>query len=224
MTKYVAYYRVSTKKQGQSGLGLEAQKAGLNAFFASLDNENPIAEFVDVESGSSKSRAGFMQALEVCKEQGATLIAFRLDRLLRSLDILVQLRINKVKFTALDCLNDNDMIISIKAAFAEEELRKVSERTKKALQAKKAQGAKLGTPANLTKKARAKGEEVRRANAMNDENNLLALDKILDKRAQGWSMNKIAAHMNKLGMKTRRGGKFYASTVKMLLDRHNEAA
>jgi len=136
MTNYVAYYRVSTQKQGQSGLGLEAQRAGVTAFIS--DNGNFIGEFTDIESGSKKNRLGLQGAIAAAKANNATIIAFRLDRLLRSLAILVELDESRVRFTALDALGDSEMIIEIKSSFAREELRKVSNRTKNALAALKA--------------------------------------------------------------------------------------
>lgn len=211
--KYVAYYRVSTQKQGASGLGLEAQQFSVRAYCL----DNLAAEFVEIESGKKSDRPQLKAAIEICKATGATLIAFKLDRLLRSLDILLALRSAKIKFTALDCLNDDDFIIQIKAAFAEEELRKVSQRTSAGLQAKKRRGETVGTPANLTAEARKKAVTVRTAKA--EAGNVQAAELIKLYRAAGLTYRAIVGKLNASGYKTNRGNAWALSSVKVLDDR-----
>ena len=214
-TRYVVYYRVSTQKQGRSGLGLDAQKAAINAFCSA----HLIGEFIEIESGGKTSRTELAKAIELCKKQQAKLIAHRLDRVLRNLEILVALRINKVRFTALDCLTDSDMIINIKAAFAEDELRKISERTRAALAQKKARGFTLGKPENLTPDAQAKGVagNVRRA-ALN-ENNRRAASMISMMRQAGRNYRQIAIELNRSGFRTAQGGQFQTTQVMRLAER-----
>lgn len=214
--KYVAYYRVSTAKQGQSGLGLDAQKAGIHSYCSS----DLVGEFVEVESGSKTSRKELAKAIELCKKENAKLIAYRLDRILRNLEILVMLRQNKISFTALDCLNDNDMIISIKSALAEEELRKVSERTKAALHQKKLRGFKLGKPENLTDIARKKGLRAIKLKAQNNENSIRARAFAYTLRMQGLSLAKVAKRLNDSGFKSPTGKIFYPQTVSCLFIEH----
>ena len=214
-TRYVAYYRVSTQKQGQSGLGLKAQQAGIHGHCA----DRLIGEFVEVESGGNKSRKELARAVALCKKHNAILITFRLDRLLRSLDILVSLRQNKVIFTALDCLNDSEMIVNIKASFAEEELKKVSERTKNALSQKKDRGFKLGKPENLTASARAMGTAALQLKAANNENNRRASSLIELMYKDGKSFYRIAAALNRAGFQTAWGGQFQGVQVKRLIER-----
>lgn len=214
-TRYVAYYRVSTQKQGQSGLGLEAQQAGIRAHCA----DRLIDEFVEVESGGKKSRKELASAVALCRKHNATLITFRLDRLLRSLYILVSLRQSKVVFTALDCLNDTEMIINIKASFAEEELKKVSERTRNALSQKKARGFQLGKPENLTAEARAKGSAAISQKAVDNENNRRASSLIELMHKDGKSFYQIAAALNRAGFQTAWGGQFQGIQVKRLVKR-----
>ena len=218
VTRYVAYYRVSTQKQGQSGLGLEAQQAGIRAHCAN----RLIDEFVEVESGGKKSRKELASAMALCRKHNATLITFRLDRLLRSLDILVSLRQSKVVFTALDCLNDTEMIINIKASFAEEELKKVSERTCNALSQKKARGFQLGRPENLTVEARKKGSAAISQKATENENNRRASSLIELMRQDGKSFYQIAAALNRSGFQTAWGGQFQGIQVKRLVKRQTE--
>lgn len=207
--KYVVYYRVSTNKQERSGLGLDAQRAAIHQYCGNAI----IGEFIEVESGSKTSRTELNKAIELCKKQNAQLIAHRLDRILRNLEILVALRVNKVSFTALDCLNDTAMIINIKASLAEEELRKVSERTKAALAQKKARGFSLGKPENLTDEAMAKGRRVQQENARLDENNRRAATLARSLRLAGMKWTKIVHELNANGFRTRRGKPFHISQV-----------
>lgn len=156
MTKYVAYYRVSTQKQGRSGLVLDAQKAGIHVFWV----DQVIGNFIEIESGGKTSRKELAKAIELFQKENAKLIAYRLDRLLGNLEILVALRLNKVLFTTLNCLNDSDMIVNIKAALAEDELRKISKRTCAALHQKKIRSFNLGKPENYCDEGRQKGTAV----------------------------------------------------------------
>ena len=213
--EYVAYYRVSTQKQGVSGLGLEAQQSGIHTFCG----DRLIGEFVEVESAGKTSRKELAKAVELCKKHNAKLIAFRLDRILRSLDILVALRQNKVSFTALDCLNDSEMIINIKASFAEEELRKGSGRTRNALAAKKARGFKLGKPENLTDEARQKGTQALQENARSHAANVQATELIRLYQRDNLSTRAIAKRLNGNGYRTRRGQLFKSETVRRLLNK-----
>ncbi|MGM9508797.1 recombinase family protein [Larkinella sp. GY13] len=213
--QYVAYYRVSTRKQGQSGLGLDAQKTGIHSFCG----ERLIGDFVEVESGGQTSRKELAKAVELCKKHNAKLIAFRLDRILRNLEILVALRQNKVTFTALDCLNDSEMIINIKAALAEDELRKISERTRLALAQKKARGYQLGKPENLTDQARRKGVGAIQENARCHPANKQATELIRLYQFQNLNLSAIARKLNEHGFRTRKGAFFKAETVKRLLIR-----
>ncbi|GAB3935160.1 recombinase family protein [Larkinella terrae] len=210
--KYVAYLRVSTQKQGQEGLGMKAQEKGILDYCG----ESLIGKFVEVESGGKVSRKELVRAVELCKKNNAKLIAFRLDRILRSLDILVILRQNKVKFTALDCLNDSEMIINIKAAFAEEELRKVSERTRNALAQKKAGGKVLGKPENMNYAAQVKGAEVNKQRAGENKNNRRATAMVAQLRSQGKTFDQIAEQLNKDGFVTSTGKEFHAMQVHRL--------
>ena len=147
MKSYVAYLRVSTQKQGQSGLGLAAQRAAVQAFppVARL-----VAEFVEVESGKKNERPQLAAALALAKATGATLLIAKLDRLSRNAGFIFQLRDAGVDFVCCDMPDANTLTVGIFAVLAQHERELISQRTKAALAAKKAQGAQLGTPANLT--------------------------------------------------------------------------
>lgn len=141
--KYVAYYRVSTDRQGKSGLGLEAQKAAVKAYLANK-GWPPIAEYTEVESGRKTNRPQLEAALAHCRLMGASLVVAKLDRLARNVSFLVKLRDSGVKFVCVDNPNVSDMIITILAAVAQEEAGMISKRTKAALAAAKERGVKLG--------------------------------------------------------------------------------
>jgi DNA invertase Pin-like site-specific DNA recombinase len=137
MTKFVAYYRVSTQRQGRSGLGLEAQRAAVQGF-------DVIAEYTEVESGRKCDRAELRAALAHAKREGATLLIAKLDRLARNVHFLTGLLESDVPIVAADMREADRTFLQMAAVFAEWEARKISERTKAALAAAKARGAKLG--------------------------------------------------------------------------------
>ena len=150
--KVIAYYRVSTKKQGESGLGLEAQKNTINQFLASSPYEL-VSEYVEIESGrkTDKRRPQLRAALEQCEREGATLMIAKLDRLTRNVGFLTTLLDRQVPIMALDMPNLQDpamsrFILQLMANVAELERAQISERTKKALAARKARGMSLGSP------------------------------------------------------------------------------
>ena len=181
-------------------MGLDAHKAGIDAFCG----EQLIGDFIEIESGGKTSRKELDKAIELCQKENAKLIAYRLDRVLRNLEILVALRVNKIMFTALDCLNDSDMIINIKAALAEDELRKISERTRAALYQKKARGFTLGKPENFSDEGRRKGTAVGKEAARIHPANQQAAELIRLYQRDKLTMRAIADRLNKTGFRTRK--------------------
>ncbi|PTX46628.1 DNA invertase Pin-like site-specific DNA recombinase [Gemmobacter caeni] len=141
--RYISYYRVSTHRQGQSGLGLEAQRAATVAFLGSTGSEL-IAEFTEVESGKRANRPELAAAIKACRDGGAILLIAKLDRLARNVHFISGLLESGVKFTAIDMPNADRFMLHVYAAMAEEEARRISERTKAALAAAKARGVALG--------------------------------------------------------------------------------
>jgi DNA invertase Pin-like site-specific DNA recombinase len=141
---YVAYYRVSTQRQGQSGLGLEAQQAAVKAF---TKDQAIIAEFTEIESGRKNNRPQLAQALALAKKHKATLVIAKLDRLARNVHFISGLLESNVQFIAADMPEADRTFLQMAAVFAEWEAKKISERTKSALQMAKARGTKLGSPA-----------------------------------------------------------------------------
>jgi DNA invertase Pin-like site-specific DNA recombinase len=214
MKKYIAYYRVSTVKQGESGLGLEAQKAAVKSFVKTEDNI--IGEYIEVESGKKDSRIQLKAAITQAKATGSTLVIAKLDRLSRNAGFIFTLRDSGVDFICADMPDANTLTIGIFAVLAQHERELISQRTKAALQAKKAQGYKLGSPANLTMEARLKGLEARKNKATESKENKQAADIILREKLSGKSFRQIVDKLNSLGYLTSKGKAFGISSVHKL--------
>ena len=212
---YVAYYRVSTQKQGQSGLGLEAQQAAVHAFVGIP--AHLVAEFTEVESGRNNKRPQLHAAVELAREEGAILLVAKLDRLARNVAFLATLMESRVRFKAVDVPQADEFTIHILAAVAQREAEAISQRTCAALGAKKARGFQLGTPRNLTSQARARSLEVRQHNAWEQVGNRQARRLCQLLRAQGASLQQIVVELNGSGYRTRRGQLFYKTAVARLL-------
>lgn len=217
MSRYVAYFRVSTARQGQSGLGLEAQQAAVQRFLP-VDAVR-VADYIEVESGSKSARPQLLAAIALAQREGAVLLVAKLDRLARSVAFLATLMESRVRFQAVDLPAADEFTLHILAAVAQKETSAISSRTREALAAKKARGAHLGTPANLTLEAKRKGLIVRQANARTNMNNQQAAQLATLLRATGANLRTIADHLNRLGYCTRRGKAFHPMGVQRLLNR-----
>lgn len=221
--RIVTYYRVSTAKQGRSGLGLEAQKAAIAAFCASRDCQ-PVAEYVEVESGKRDDRPELAKALHQAKVTGATLIIAKLDRLSRNMAFLAKLQDAGTKFIAADMPEANELTVQIMAAMAQAERKAISKRTKEALAAAKARGTKLGNPMG----AKAFGEhngngaavEAIKVKARVFANDIAPIIQAI--KADGHtSLRAIAGELNARGIITARGGKWAAQSVSDVLRLHS---
>ena len=214
---YVAYYRVSTQKQGKSGLGIEAQQAAVQKY---LGDGTLLAEFWEVESGKRSDRPELEKALEWCRLTRSVLIVAKLDRLTRDVAFLVKLRDSGVEFVAVDNASATQLTVTILIAVAEEERRLASERTKAALQAAKARGKKLGCPLGVA----AFGDRIRvgavEAVKRKADDFAASISKvILPLKEQGLNLKQIADKLNERGVLTARGKTWQATTVKRVLDR-----
>jgi len=217
--KYIAYYRVSTDRQGKSGLGLEAQRKAVSDY---LGGGDLVDEYVEIESGKRTDRPKLADALAACKRQKAKLVIAKLDRLARNVHFISGLMESGVDFVAADMPEANKLTVHIMAAMAEYEREQISIRTKAALQAAKARGQKLGwsIPSRRKEQASAarKGVIAHTASADNFARNVLPI--IHDIEAAGIKTLKgISVALNDRGIKTARGGKWYAATVKNVLAR-----
>jgi len=223
MTKAIAYYRVSTAKQGASGLGLDAQRTAVEALCASRGWELAAPPFTEVESGKRNDRPALTQAIARAQLTGARLVIAKLDRLSRNAAFLLTLRDSGVDFVAADMPDANALTVGIMALVAQQEREAISQRTREALAAAKARGQRLGNPNGAAALRRA-GKGTSAANeaaARNADGHAERLRPvILDLNAQGiTSLGKIAAALNDAGMRTPRSGTWHASSVRNLLAR-----
>jgi DNA invertase Pin-like site-specific DNA recombinase len=224
VNKYIAYYRVSTQKQGLSGLGLEAQQEAVARYLGG-GAAKLIGEFIETETGKGADalakRPQLRTALEACRKSGAKLLIAKLDRLARNVHFITGLMEaakgngrNAVKFVACDMPEANDLTIHIMAAFAEHEAKRISERTKDALRAAKARGKRLGVAgaANLQP---------------NIEMRQLAADGFACKlrgqlegfRLRGLSQRQMVAELNTLGIRAANGGEWSLIQLQRVIKR-----
>lgn len=212
--RFVAYYRVSTKRQGRSGLGLEAQQEAVTGFLNG-GRWRLVAEFTEVESGRRSDRPELHKALAACRLYGATLVVARFDRLSRNAAFLLTLRDSGVRFVAADVPEANELTVGVLALVAQHEAEAISSRTKGALAAAKRRGVKLGNPAHLTDPARRRGTSVsatvRKASADRHAGDMLPLLSEFD--AAGLSLRQQAAELNARELPAPRGGAWSAATV-----------
>lgn len=207
--QYVAYYRVSTQRQGASGLGLEAQKKSV-ADYANGNGEI-VAEFVEVESGKRSDRPQLAAAIELCQRNGFVLCVAKLDRLARNLHFVTTLQQTKVDFVACDNPHATPFVIHILCAVAEQEALAISQRTKAALDAYKARGGTLGNPRHS--EARPKANAVRSARAKEFNVRIRATIEEIKTKAHVTGLREIAEILNIRAIKTSRGGQWTAQNV-----------
>jgi len=218
----VAYYRVSTDKQGASGLGLEGQKACVEAYAAAI-RARLLASYQEVESGCKSDRPMLDKAIAHANCSGATLIIAKLDRLARNVHFLSGLMKSGVNFIACDNPHANRLTIHILAAVAEDEAQRISERTKAAMAAYKARGGVLGTPANLTAADRMKGQRLSaaRSKARAKQAYSYIVPFMCEERRRGASLRGLARTLNAQGHRLRGGGPWTAVQVMRVLDRYS---
>jgi DNA invertase Pin-like site-specific DNA recombinase len=221
MTKgrFVSYLRVSTARQGRSGLGLEAQRRAV------LDYLNGgrwklIEEHVEIESGRRNDRPALTKALAACRLHSATLVVAKLDRLSRNAAFLLALRDAGTEVTFVDAPDANRLTVTVMAAVAEHEAELISARTKAALAAAKARGVRLGNQGNLTiegaRRGRRAGAITRRAQAAQRATDLAPA--IAELRVKGArSLRELAAGLNDRGVPATRGGQWSAAQVQRIL-------
>jgi len=222
--KMVGYYRVSTEKQGRSGLGLEAQKAAVAAHVRE-HGCRLLAAYTETESGKNADRPEIHRAIAHAKRAGAKLVIAKLDRLARNVAFVSNLMESGVEFVACDMPFANRFTVHVMAALAEHEGKAISERTKAALAAYKARGGVLGShrmeSAPLTQEQRLKGSkrgaEVTKAKAAGAYVDLY--DDVAAMSARGMSLRAIAAALNEAGQTTRRGKLWNAVQVSRVLER-----
>lgn len=214
--KYVAYYRVSTDKQGKSGLGLEGQRA---CVVARVHLGHLIGEYTEVVSGRARypKRPELAKAIEHAKREGATLIVAKLDRMARSVSFLFDLRESGVNVEACDQPEFNTLTLGIFATMAQYEAELIGQRTAAALEAKREREGEWRV-GGFSEEARQRSMEIRQAMAEENPNNKRARKFAAVLRAQGLSYGAIAAQLMEAGFHTSRGSdKWRAQQVKRLL-------
>ena len=218
--RYIAYYRVSTQRQGLSGLGLDAQKKAVREHLGN-NGWPPIKEFTEVESGAKNDRPQLLKALKACRVHQAQLVIAKLDRLARNAAFLINLQDSEVEFLCCDNPTANRLTIGILALVAEEEAKAISTRTKAALAAAKARGVKLGVsgPSNLKNRhlGTQRGSATNRRKATERAQDLS--EELQPLVGIGASLRTMADHLNCCNIRTARGGKWTAVQVKRVLDR-----
>lgn len=222
----VSYYRVSTLKQGRSGLGLEAQQAAVHDYLRRHDGES-IADYIEVESGKKNDRPQLAAAITHCRRTGATLVIAKLDRLARNVAFIANLmEASGVEFVAVDMPLASRFTLHILAAVAEHEARMISERTKVALAAAKARGTTLGCPlgavhlrpyGNMAAVEAVKNGAARRRTEFRSV--------IIEIQGEGFAtFAAIADELNNRGIRTARGRRWYPMTVRLVLQANANVA
>ncbi len=217
--KFVSYLRVSTARQGASGLGLDAQRQAVTDYLNGGD-WSLIAEVVEVESGGKNDRPKLAEAMKLCRIHGAKLVIAKFDRLSRDAHFLLGLEKAGIEFVACDNPHANRLTVGIMALVADEERRAISARTKAALAAAKARGTVLGgnRGGTVSDQARAKGNAVRLAKSKDRAADLSGI--IAEIQAGGaTSLREIAAGLNERAIPTARGGQWSAVQVQRVLSR-----
>lgn len=217
MAKYVSYLRVSTKEQGKSGLGLEAQRA-IIAHYTSADGAELVREFLETESGKELENRPILQAaVRYCTQHDAVLVVAKLDRLSRDVEHIFRLiKVLGPRFKSCDLPTTDSLTLSIFAGLAQREREIISIRTRQALQAKKAKGVKLGKLENLTQAGRNKGARKVQQTAQENQKNIQAAAVIKMYRTQGRTYQEIADHLNNSHFRTVRGKIFSKAMVRYL--------
>ncbi len=220
MCKYVSYFRVSTQKQGISGLGIEAQQAAVHTYLAGRDH-SIIGEFIEIESGRNADRPKLAEAIALARRNKATLIIARLDRLARSVAFISQLMESSVQFIACDLPDANRLTLHILAAVAEAEARAISERTKAAMAAAKARGVILGNTTNLAEVQ----VMARRALVQQAERRSIDLLPTIHQIVLSGvrSVHRVADELNRRNVKTAQGKQWHGATVANIIKRRGYA-
>lgn len=219
--RFISYLRVSTKKQGQSGLGLEAQREAVNNYLNG-GKWKLIEEVKELESGKRSDRPELARALRLCRLHKAKLVVAKLDRLSRNLHFLTCLEQAKVPFVAADMPDANNLNIHILVSVAQHEAEMISARTKAALAAAKRRGTKLGgiRPKQnwnkVVKLGAAASVQVRQTKAAERNADTLAEIKAIT-GGEEWSLQRIADALNEKGIKTARDGEWSPTQVMRVL-------
>lgn len=215
---YVTYFRVSTDKQGKSGLGLDAQRASVDQFITAKSGK-VLETFTEIESGKKANRPELNKALRRCSLTGAVLVIAKLDRLSRDIVFIANLQKSKVDFICCDMPDANTLTIGMMAVLAQYERELISDRTKAGLAAAKARGIVLGNPklSKVRNTDTTKATAIRRDNAVKRNQYLNELlDEIRTQNVHHMSSTELAVALNTAGYKTARGKSFTRTHIHRL--------
>ena len=213
---YVLYLRVSTQRQGISGLGLEGQRLVAHRFIQPEDRI--VSEYIEVESGRKNNRPEMAKAIAEVKSSGTVLLVAEFSRLARSVLFTSKLIEERVRFKACDNPNADEFTINILSSVNQKAAKDISEATKRGLLAKRARGFTLGNPGNFTDASRALGRSVQARNAAEAPANKQAARLASLMRAGGATLINIASELNGLGYRTRRGKEHTAKSVSRVIE------
>jgi DNA invertase Pin-like site-specific DNA recombinase len=210
LTGFIAYFRVSTDRQGRSGLGLEAQKEAVRHYLASIDG-TLIAEYTEIETGKRSDRPELQKALTTCRRQKAKLVIARLDRLSRNVSFIATMMDSGVEFVACDNPHATRLTLHILVAVAEHEREMIAARTRAALQAAKARGVKLGRNGIERLAPTNRAAAIERAARLRPT--------LIELMGAGVSVRQIMAELTSRGVSTPHGGRWHPQTVARIMKR-----
>ena len=211
---FIAYYRVSTQRQGVSGLGLEAQRSSVLSY---INGRTLLGEYKDIESGKCDLRPQLLKAIQKSKENNSILVIAKLDRLSRSLSFINLLQKEKVKFVCCDIPDANELTINIFGSLAQWEREKISTRVIEALTELKKRGVKLGNPDNFNNESRKLGSKKMVEKAKMNSNNIKAKKVIHLLHKNGMTLREITNELNNSGFQTSKGLAFHPEQVRRLI-------
>lgn len=213
--KFVIYRRVSTKRQFHSGLGLDAQSDSVRRYLSTQPDAVVLADMVEAETGKNDERPILRQAVELCRKESATLLVSKIDRLSRSLRLIMMLEQYKIPFIAADNPEMNELVCHIMVALAQSERKTIATRVRDALRQAKLRGIKLGGPNIAEARQLANTARIRKAKAQNEKLRMVVQETMgktgLTKLAD------IAQALNLRGIKTNRGCQFTPTHIHRLL-------
>ena len=213
--KFVIYRRVSTSRQFNSGLGLAAQSESVRRYLSTQPDAVVLDDFVEAETGKNDDRPILRQAVELCRKESATLLVSKIDRLSRSLRLIMMLEQYKVPFIAADNPEMNELVCHIMVALAQSERKTIATRVREALRQAKIRGIKLGGPNIAAARLLANSTRIKKAKEQNDRLRMVVQETM--EKTGLTKLSDIAQALNLRGIKTNRGSQFTPTQIHRLL-------